>query len=161
MPELELFPRENIVGIFRGFQPGGLEFHADLVMPYRNDFQNIPMHGQFVLVQLETPDEAVLGRVASFSSEGRLSYGAGEEFNIRAVFEDREIPDNLREDYLRYRVNIRVLGVVRKLGTKLTFVPSHRRLPHVGSRVAFPSGEVLREVAGHNTDGAVIGHLAF
>src|SRR5690606_6207886 len=86
---------------------------------------------------------------------------AGEEFNIRAVFEDREIPDNLREDYLRYRVNIRVLGVVRKFGTKLTFVPSHRRLPHVGSRVAFPSGEVLREVAGHNTDGAVIGHLAF
>lgn len=94
MPDLELFPKENIVGIFRGFQQGGLEFHADLVLPYRNDLQNIPMHGQFVLVQLETPDEAVLGRIASFSSEGRLSYGAGEEFNIRAVFEGREIPDN-------------------------------------------------------------------
>lgn len=161
MPDLELFPKENIVGIFRGFQQGGLEFHADLVLPYRNDLQNIPMHGQFVLVQLETPDEAVLGRIASFSSEGRLSYGAGEEFNIRAVFEGREIPDNLREDYLRYRVNIRVLGVVRKQTGNLLFVPSHRRLPHVGSRVAFPSGEVLREVAGHNAEGAVLGHLAF
>ncbi|SHF28880.1 protein of unknown function DUF87 [Desulfacinum infernum DSM 9756] len=161
MAEIELFPREKVVGIFRGFQQGGMEFHADLVLPYRNEFQNIPMHGQFLLVQLETPDEAVLGRIASFSSEGKLSYGSGEEFNIRAVREDRPIPEDLREQYLKYRVNIRVLGVLRKNGMGLTFVPSHRRLPHVGSKVAFPNNEVLREIAGHNIDGAPIGHLAF
>ncbi|KUK47589.1 MAG: hypothetical protein XD74_1816 [Actinobacteria bacterium 66_15] len=161
MTEFQLFPREKVVGIFRGFQQGGLEFHADLVLPYRNEFQNIPMHGQFMLVQLETPDEAVLGRIASFSSEGKLSFGSGEEFNIRALREDRQIPEDLREQYLKYRVNIRVLGVLRKNGKGLTFVPSHRRLPHVGSRVAFPSDDVLREVAGHNIDGAAIGHLAF
>ncbi len=159
--EFQLFPRDRIVGIFRGFQQGGLEFHADLVLPYRNEFQNIPMHGQFLLVQLETPDEAVLGRIASFSSEGKLSFGSGEEFNIRAVREDRPIPEDLREQYLKYRVNIRVLGVLRKNGKGLTFVPSHRRLPHVGSKVAFPSEEVLREIAGHNIIGAPIGHLAF
>jgi hypothetical protein len=161
MADLELFPRQQIVGIFRGFQQGGLEFHADLVLPYRNEFQNIPMHGQFVLVQLETPDEAVLGRIASFSSEGKLSFGSGEEFNIRAVREDRAVPEDLREQYLKYRVNIRVLGVERRSGKSLTFVPSHRRLPHVGSPVAFPSQEVLREIAGHNIPGAPIGHLAF
>ncbi len=161
MPELQLFPRDEIAGVFRGFQQGGLEFHADLVLPYRNEFQNVPMHGQFLLVQLETPDEAVLGRIASFSSEGKLSYGSGEEFNIRAVREEREIPEDLREQYLKYRVNIRVLGVLRKHGDELTFVPSHRRLPHVGSKVAFPSSGVLREIAGHNIDGAEIGHLAF
>jgi len=161
VPDVQLFPRNEVVGVFRGFQQGGLEFHADLVLPYRNDFQNIPMHGQFLLVQLETPDEAVLGRVASFSSEGKLSFGSGEEFNIRAVREERDIPEDLREQYLKYRVNIRVLGVLRKNGDKLTFVPSHRRLPHVGSKVAFPSGDVLREIAGHNIDGAEIGHLAF
>jgi hypothetical protein len=138
-----------------------MEFHADLVLPYRNEFQNIPMHGQFLLVQLETPDEAVLGRIASFSSEGKLSFGSGEEFNIRAVREDRPIPEDLREQYLKYRVNIRVLGVLRRNGKGLTFVPSHRRLPHVGSKVAFPGDEVLREIAGHNIDGAPIGHLAF
>jgi hypothetical protein len=38
------------------------------------------MHGQFLLVQLESPDEAVLGRISSFSSEGKLSVGAGEYF---------------------------------------------------------------------------------
>lgn len=161
MADIQLFPREQVVGIFRGFQQGGMEFHADLVLPYRNEFQNIPMHGQFLLVQLETPDEAVLGRIASFSSEGKLSFGSGEEFNIRAVREDRPIPEDLREQYLKYRVNIRVLGVLRKNGKGLTFVPSHRRLPHVGSKVAFPNDEVLREIAGHNIDGAPIGHLAF
>jgi uncharacterized protein len=161
MADLELFPREQVVGIFRGFQQGGLEFHADLVLPYRSDFQNIPMHGQFVLVQLETPDEAVLGRITSFSSEGKLSFGSGEEFNIRAVQENRPIPEDLREQYLKYRVNIRVLGVERRNGAGLTFVPSHRRLPHVGSIVAFPSAGVLREIAGHNINGAPIGHLAF
>ena len=161
MAEIRLFPKEKVVGIFRGFQQGGMEFHADLVLPYRNEFQNIPMHGQFLLVQLETPDEAVLGRIASFSSEGKLSFGSGEEFNIRAVREDRPIPEDLREQYLKYRVNIRVLGVLRLNGKGLTFVPSHRRLPHVGSKVAFPNDDVLREIAGHNIDGASIGHLAF
>jgi hypothetical protein len=161
MAEIQLFPKEKVVGIFRGFQQGGMEFHADLVLPYRNEFQNIPMHGQFLLVQLETPDEAVLGRIASFSSEGKLSFGSGEEFNIRAVREGRSIPEDLREQYLKYRVNIRVLGVLRKNGKGLTFVPSHRRLPHVGSKVAFPNDDVLREIAGHNIDGVPIGHLAF
>lgn len=161
MAEIQLFPKEQIVGVFRGFQQGGMEFHADLVLPYRNDFQNIPMHGQFLLVQLETPDEAVMGRIASFSSEGKLSFGSGEEFNIRAVREDRPIPEDLREQYLKYRVNIRVLGVLRKDVKGLTFVPSHRRLPHVGSKVAFPSRDVLREIAGHNVKGAELGHLAF
>ena len=128
--------------------------------PYRQDFQSIPMHGQFLLVQLETPEEAVLGRIASLSSEGRLSSSSGEEFNIRAVREGRQVPEDIREQYLRYRVNIRVLGVLRSTEKGLNFVASHRRLPHVGSPVAFPSGEVLREIAGHNVKGATIGHFA-
>lgn len=157
---MELFPRDRRDGVFRGFQQGGLEFHADLVLPYRHDLQNVPMHGQFLLVQLEHEDEAVLGRITSFSSEGKLSFGTGEEFNIRAMLEDRVVPDDLREQYLRYRVNIRVLGCVRVNGKGLTFVPSHRRLPHVGARVAFPTSDVLRFLAGHDVDGAEIGHLA-
>lgn len=138
-----------------------MEFHADLVLPYRNDFQSIPMHGQFLLVQLETPDEAVLGRIASFSSDGKLSFGSGEEFNIRAVREGRAVPEDLREQYLKYRVNIRVLGVLRNSADgNPKFVASHRRLPHVGSPVALPSKDVLREIAGHNEEGAELGHFA-
>ena len=160
MLPIDLFPRDAVVGIFRGFREGGLEFHADLVLPYRTDFQSKPMHGQFLLVQLETTDEAVLGRIASFSSEGKLSSGYGEEFNLRAVRENRAIPDDIREEYLKYKVNIRILGVLRNSHGKLTFVASHRRLPHVGSLVAFPSDAVLQEITGHNLEGAEIGHFA-
>ena len=43
----DLFPPDQIVGIFRGFREGGLEFHADLALPYRSDFHTIPMQGEF------------------------------------------------------------------------------------------------------------------
>lgn len=157
---LNLFPADQVVGVFRGFREGGMEFHADLVLPYQNDFQSMPMHGQFLLVQLETAQEAVLGRITSLTSAGRLSSIGGEEYNIRAVQERRPIPEELREQYLKYRVDIRVLGVLRSRGEGLVFVPSHRRLPHVGSPVAFPSGAVLQEIAGHNQPGAPLGHMA-
>jgi uncharacterized protein len=161
MTAVELFPRDKVIGVFRGFREGGLEFHADLVLPYRAEFHSVPMHGQFLLVQLETPDEAVVGRITSFSAGGKLSSSSGEEFNIRAVRDDRAIPEDLREQYLRYRVDIRILGVLRRdSGARLTFIPSHRRLPHLGSPVAFPSDDVLQEIAGHNADGVCIGHLA-
>src|SRR5262245_26205861 len=125
-----------MAGVFRGFREGGLEFHADLTLPYRTHFHNIPMHGQSLLVQLESEAEAVLGRITAISSDGRLSSGSGEEFNLRAMREGRPVPENLREDYLKYRVNIRVLGVLRhRPAGGLTFAPSHRRLPHVGSPV--------------------------
>jgi len=157
---VELFPQEEVVGVFRGFREGGLEFHADLTLPYRPKLHNVPMHGQFLLVQLENPEEAVLGRICSLSAEGRLTSGAGEQYSIRAVGEGRQVPDHLREEYLRYRVNIRVLGVIRADDGDLRFAPSHRRLPHVGSPVAFPSDDVLRRLVGHFSDGADLGFFA-
>ena len=124
MAKFQLFPQEQVIGVFRGFSEGGLEFHADLVLPYRNDFQSIPMHGQFLIVRLETENEGVLGRVTSLSSAGKLSSGVGEEFNIRAVRENRPIPEDLREQYLKYQIDIRVLGVVRVDNDgNLLFVP--------------------------------------
>lgn len=141
---MKLFTRETTVGIFRGFSEGGLEFHADLVLPYRNEFQSAPMHGQFLVVQLEDEDEAVLGRITAISSEGRLASSAGEDYGIRAVAEERPIPEDLREQYLKYRVHMRVLGVLRNSGEDVVFAASHRRLPHVGSKVAFLSPDLLR-----------------
>lgn len=158
---MKLFTKEATVGIFRGFSEGGLEFHADLVLPYRNEFQSAPMHGQFLVVQLEDEDEAVLGRITSISSEGRLASSAGEDYGIRAVAEERPIPEDLREQYLKYRVRMRVLGVLRNSGADVVFAASHRRLPHVGSKVAFLSPDLLREVAGHNIQNAAeLGHFA-
>lgn len=157
---MNLFPKDKIAGIFRGFSEGGLEFHAELILPYKNHFQSTPMHGQFVIIQLESEDEGVLGRITSISSQGRLATSAGEDYGIRAVSDDRQIPEDLREQYLKYKVDIRVLGLLRVVDGKVVFAASHRRLPHVGSRVAFLSDELLKEVAGHYLDGIDLGYFA-
>lgn len=157
---MELFPKDQRAGVFRGFSNGGMEFHADIVLPYKEKLHNIPMHGQFLLVQLENPLEAVLGRICSLSADGKLTTGAGEQYSLRAVEDDRPIPDHLRETYLKYRVDIRVLGVVRIENNEFIFAPSQRRLPHVGSPVSFLSNEVLRHVCGSTQEGAEIGHFA-
>src|ERR1700758_3682875 len=164
---MRLFDPGAVIGVFRGFSDSGMEFHADLVLPYRDELQSIPMHGQFVLVQLEHADEAVLGRIPSVAAEGRLVSPIGEDYAIRAMRDDRPIPDELRDQYLKYRVDIRVLGVERVAGDRLIFVPSHRRLPHVGAKVALCSDEVLADVANAagadaiGTTAAEIGFLAF
>ena len=158
---MKLFPKEKVVGIFRGFSEGGLEFHADLVLPYKSEFQNSPMHGQFLIVQLESENEAVLGRITSISAQGRLVSGEGEDYGLRAVADDRPIPEDLLDQYLKYRINIRVLGVIRIADGRVHFIASHRRLPHVGSKVAFLSDDLLREIAGHTGEGAELGYLAF
>lgn len=159
-----LIQEDRIVGIFRGFSEGGLEFHADLILPYRPDYHAQPMHGQFLLVQLTDHNEAVLGRITALRSEGRLVDPEGEDYLLRQVVERRPIPEDMRDQYLKFRVNIRVLGVLRQEeGGMVTFVPSHRRLPHVGSPVALPSPGVLRYIAGHSDSrdaGAALGFLA-
>ncbi|MEO6522512.1 MAG: DUF87 domain-containing protein [Mucilaginibacter sp.] len=164
---MKFFSEGKIVGIFKGFSEGGLEFHADIVLGYDNSFQNIPMHGQFLIVALEGDDEAVLGRITAVAAMGKLAGSAGEDYALRSISERREISEDLREGYLKYKIDIRVLGVLRKKGEEIQFAPSHRRLPHVGSKVAFLSDELLQEVAGHNLmidevrPAAAFGYLAY
>ncbi|MFI6295936.1 ATP-binding protein [Nonomuraea sp. NPDC050790] len=161
---MSLFDRGKVVGTFRGFSESGMEFHADLVLPHHDDFQTMAMHGQFVLVQLEHEREAILGRITTIASQGRLVSPIGEDYATRAVRDQRPIPDELRERYLKYKVDIRILGVLRMEGDKHIFVPSHRRLPHVGAQVAMLSDGLLAEVVNSNdiADGAVpIGYLAY
>jgi len=160
---MTLFEKGQVVGTFLGFSAGGLEFHADLILPYRSYFQSSPMHGQFVLVALENDAEAILGRVTTIAAQGRLLSPAGEDYALRQQREDRAVPEDLREQFLKYRVNIRILGVLRaREGDRPpVFVPSHRRLPHVGAKVAFPSGDLLRHIAGATADGPHAVELGF
>ena len=65
----------------------------------------------------------MLGRITSMSSQGRLASGAGEDYGIRAVADDRPVPEDLREQYLKYKVNIRVLGVLRMVGRQTASSP--------------------------------------
>lgn len=161
---MSMFERDKVVGTFRGFSESGMEFHADLVLPHNDEFQTTAMHGQFVLVQLEHEREAILGRITTIASQGRLVSPIGEDYATRAVRDQRPIPDELRERYLKYKVDIRILGVLREEDGKHIFVPSHRRLPQVGAQVALLGEDLLAEVvnAKDTAEGAVpIGFLAF
>jgi hypothetical protein len=164
---MKFFSDGKVVGIFKGFSEGGLEFHADIVLGYDNTFQNIPMHGQFLIVALESDDEAVLGRITAVAAMGKLAGSAGEDYALRSISERREVSEDLREGYLKYKIDIRVLGVLRMKDDQVQFAPSHRRLPHVGSKVAFLSDELLQEVAGHNLktidgkEASAFGYLAY
>ena len=159
MVDVLLDSRESI-GVFKGFKEGGMEFHADLAIPYSGNLNNVPMHGRFILIQLENEEEAILGRITSISSDGKLAYGAGEDYNLRAAKDKRPIPEDIKEDYLKYKVDIRILGGVKLKDKKIIFVPSFRRIPHVGSPIFFPSNDVLLELARSNSEGTPIGLLA-
>ena len=163
---MTLFEKDRVVGTFLGFSEGGLEFHADLILPYKNFFQSSPMHGQFVIVGLENDDEAILGRITTIAAQGRLVSAAGEDYALRQQREDRPVPEDLRDQFLKYRVDIRILGVLRDRGMERgpIFVASHRRLPHVGAKVAFLSDDLLEWVSGARAIGSStvqIGFLAF
>lgn len=156
-----LFPQDHCIGRFKGFVGchGSLEFHADLVLPYHRHFQRLPMHGQYLLVELEAPDEAILGRIVSLVSDHSSQ---AQKRRNEMPYEKEVVSELDREKALIYRVNMHVLGVLsKKPNHALTFVASHRRLPPAGSRVAFPPANVLQEIAGHNSNGVPIGHLAF
>jgi uncharacterized protein len=161
-----LFDPDRVVGTFLGFSAGGLEFHADLILPYRSYFQSSPMHGQFVLVALEDDEQAVLGRITAITAQGRLVSAAGEDYALRQQRENRTVPEDLRDQFLKYRVDIRILGVLRDSGAenRPVFVPSHRRLPHVGAKVALLSDALLLQVSGaaaKEPNAVPVGFLAF
>ena len=155
-----LFERGQFAGIFKGFVEGGMEFHADLVLSYDQRIIDHPMHGMYLLIKLENEYEAVLGRITSVSSDGKLASGIGEDYNLRAAQNNYPIPEDLKEQYSRYRVNVRVLGGLKLEDGKVIFIPSFRRIPSVGSKVAFPSDEVLKELANSNSNGTPIGVFA-
>ncbi len=161
MPHLELFAPERIIGMFRGFHRNGLEFDAEIVLPYRAEFSQIPLYGQFVLVQLGRANEALLARVVALHPGGRAVAEWGEDMLLRALRDGKVFDDTFLQENLKYRATIHMLGLLKTLPDgHLLFVPSHRRQPHYGSWIAFPSGEILQELVGHHAEGAVIGHAA-
>ena len=161
MPPRNFFAYEQVIGRFHGFQRCGMEFHANVVFFYRREFPCIPLHGQFLLVQLGISSEALLGRIVSLHPVGPFASREVEEFHLHALRREQSFSDDFWEDGLKYRGNILVLGILKSCQDgHLLFVPSHRRQPHCGSLIASPTGDVLQEIAGHNIEGAAIGHFA-
>src|SRR5213594_1732560 len=126
-----LFADSEVFGTFKGFNERGLEFAAEIVSPYDATMLDRPQLGQFLLIELGSQEEAALGRITRFVPAGLLAGPEGEDYV------------NLKQQRLKYRVQVKLLGAVRVDNGTVVYVPSQRRLPHLGARVALPSGVVL------------------
>ena len=134
------------MGTFKGFNERGLEFAAEIVAPYDASMLDRPQLGQFLLVELGSQEEASLGRITRFVPSGLLATLEGEDYVNTMQRRQQEVPEDLKEQRLKYRVQVKLLGAVRTADNGIIYVPSQRRLPHLGARVALPSAQVLQEL---------------
>ena len=141
-----LFSDSETVGTFKGFNAQGLEFAAEIVAPYNASMIDRPQLGQFLLIELGSPEEAALGRITRFVPSGLLSTAEGEDYVNTMQQRQQEVPEDLKQQRLKYRVQVKLLGAVRANDPDIIYVPSQRRLPHLGARVAFPSAQVLQKL---------------
>ena len=139
-----LFPEGSDIGSFKGFAERGFEFAADLVIPYKQQGIRQPQFGQFILVELSNADEAALGRITKLVPAGLLSSAEGEDYIEKMRLRKDPVPEDLKKRKLKYRVQVKLLGAVRR--DPFRFVPSQRRMPHLGARVAWPSPAVLKKL---------------
>lgn len=141
-----LFANSQVVGTFKGFTERGLEFAAEIVAPYDATMLERPQLGQFLLIELGSIEEAALGRITRFVPSGLLASAEGEDYVNTMQRRQQAVPEDLKQQRLKYRVQVKLLGAVRMNGTTVIYVPSQRRLPHLGARVALPSAAVLQEL---------------
>src|SRR5207249_3372149 len=117
-----------------------------IVAPYDAGMLDRPQLGQFLLIELASEEEASLGRITRFVPSGLLAGPEGEDYVNTMQRRQQAVPEDLKSQRLKYRVQIKLLGAVRSVDSKVVYVPSQRRLPHLGARVALPSAVVLQEL---------------
>lgn len=146
----ELFAKSQVMGTFKGFNEKGLEFAAEIIVPYDSSMLERPQLGQFLLIQLESEEEASLGRITKYVPSGILASAEGEDYINTMQSRGQAVPEDLKKQKLKYRVQVKLLGavkIVKRDGKEdIVFVPSQRRLPHLGAKVALPSDEVLKKI---------------
>ena len=152
---------EKTIGVFRGFSETGLEFRADVVAPYSGE--PAPLIGDFLLVDING-DEYLLGRVTRFFPRGVLSSSQGDEYLTTLSKMGEVVPEGIKDDRLRYNVNLKILGTIVESSNEFRYIPGVRQLPHLGAIVGRPSYNVLKFICslGCDSEGepVEIGHYA-
>jgi hypothetical protein len=153
----------TVIGVFKGFIEAGLEFKADLVVPYQGEFT--PLLGSFLVVEV-SKQRYLLGRITRFHPVGLMAGAEAEDYLARMTKAGRSVPEDLKEAKLRYNVNVKLLGGLT-LGGKgdPKYEPSMRQLPHLGARVGIPTEDALRLICSLGVEAgekpAILGHLSF
>lgn len=173
--------RERI-GIFRGYGDSQYELLSELLIPYYA--HRTPLQGGYLVIGMEDFDGregGILGRVVRAVPQGDLLAVAGEEYLMDLMRLGKNLPEQVLQSRLRYRVTLRLLGQLFPAyptdgsvdatasssapAAPLQFTPSVRMMPHLGAAVGYPADEVLDLIARGCTStesdpGQEIGHLA-
>ncbi len=153
----------TVIGVFKGFIESGLEFKADLVVPYQSEFA--PLLGSFLVVEV-SKQRYLLGRITRFHPVGLMAGAEAEDYLARMSKAGRSVPEDLKEAKLRYNVNVKLLGALTLDGKGVPkYEPSMRQLPHLGARVGVPAEDALRLICSLGIEAGekpmVLGRLAF
>jgi hypothetical protein len=140
--------QSKLMGTFKGSTDKSLEFSAEIVAEYNENMLDTPQLGQFLLIELAHEEEASLGRITRFVPSGLLASAEGEDYLNAMQKQHQPVDEKLKKQYLKYRVQVKLLGAVKVKEGKIIYVPSQRRLPHLGAKVTLPSDEVLRALCG-------------
>src|SRR2546430_4752758 len=145
----------TVIGVFKGFIESGLEFKADLVVPYQSEFT--PLLGSFLVVEV-SKQRYLLGRITRFHPVGLMAGAEAEDYLARMTKAGRSVPEDLKEAKLRYNVNVKLLGGLTLGGKgRIAYEPSMRRLPHLGASVGIPTEDTIRLVCALGIDPTEIG----
>lgn len=150
------------IGNFIGAGERDFGFAADIVVPYDKDELKHPQLGQFLLVRLSA-EEYTLGRITRFTPAGMLATPEGEEYMTRMGRENIEIPLNLKQAKIKYRINLKLLGAIKHADNEAGFiyVPSQRRMPHLGAQVYWLQEDLRGKICRYAApDGAELGYFA-
>ncbi len=148
---MHLFEKKLIIGIFYHLNQKGLEFHGEFLMIGKEKFKTTPLYGQFIVVELDTEHEALLGRIISYDLE---------PIDIRFFKKMNKKSNVLLKGETIYKIHIRFLGILRENFDSIRFSASYRKFPREGNRVSFLSYTILYELLNNPKFGSVIGHFS-
>src|SRR5437773_10440573 len=97
------------MGSFKGFNEKGLEFAAEIIVPYEGSMLDRPQLGQFLLIELGSQDEAALGRITRFVPSGLLATQEGEVYVNTMQRRQQDVHKDCKQLRLKYRVHVKPL----------------------------------------------------
>ncbi len=129
---------DDFIGVFIGLESASYEYLANIIAPYRSDF-NIDI-GSFLLI--ENGQDELVARVMEYVPFGELMSFMGQKWLGDVALEADKIGQDIKNRKIRYQIRIKVLGTLNQSG----FNAGLKTIPHITSRVSRPDTNKIKEI---------------
>jgi len=129
---------DDFIGVFIGLESASYEYLANIIAPYRSDF-NIDI-GSFLLI--ENGQDQLVARVMEYVPFGELMSFMGQKWLSDVALEADKIGQDIKNRKIRYQIRIKVLGTLSQAG----FNAGLKTIPHITSRVSNPDTNKIKEI---------------